>query len=223
MQVDPAAAKLPILALSTSSALHRKKAEKGLESAKQAALKLLSSRAHSRKEVGACSCWPPALHSSFTKYPTAGSISLRFATNGQLLEWGRSAAAAAAPPPAPKPTQLLFLMLPASHPQLKTKLLERGHELHDVRDALDRLEAVGLQVRAAAALPCAWSVAALHATRSTGRQWPAGGLAVAVRTQPKSPKVYCCWPRHRATPSLPRRLRGPSGGSPSGAPAASGW
>ncbi|KAI7845799.1 hypothetical protein COHA_000711 [Chlorella ohadii] len=57
---------------------HKKKAEKGLESAKQAALKMLSSRAHSRKE-------------------------------------------------------------------LKTKLLERGHELHDVRDALDRLEAVGLQ------------------------------------------------------------------------------
>ncbi|PRW33031.1 Regulatory recX [Chlorella sorokiniana] len=56
----------------------KKKAEKGLEGAKQAALKMLSARAHSRKE-------------------------------------------------------------------LKAKLLERGHELNDVRDALDRLEAVGLQ------------------------------------------------------------------------------
>ncbi|PSC73000.1 p-type h+-atpase isoform C [Micractinium conductrix] len=34
---------------------------------------------------------------------------------------------------------------PHSRKELKSKLLERGHELHDVRDALDRLAKVGLQ------------------------------------------------------------------------------
>lgn len=32
-----------------------------------------------------------------------------------------------------------------SRKELKVKLLEKGHELHDVRDALDRLQSVGLQ------------------------------------------------------------------------------
>lgn len=39
-----------------------------------------------------------------------------------------------------------WLWLPCPPPLVQAKLLERGHELHDVRDALDRLEAVGLQV-----------------------------------------------------------------------------
>lgn len=62
-------------------ASRRKKGDKAVDDAKQAALKMLGARAHSRRE-------------------------------------------------------------------LKTKLLERGHELHDARAALDRLQAVGLQVRA---------------------------------------------------------------------------
>lgn len=44
--------------------------------------------------------------------------------------------------PVPSPSPLV----PPT--QLKAKLLERGHELHDVRDALDCLQEVGLQVSA---------------------------------------------------------------------------
>lgn len=47
--------------------------------------------------------------------------------------------------PRPSPRQLPPLLLRAACCQLKSKLLERGHELHDVRDALDRLAKVGLQ------------------------------------------------------------------------------
>lgn len=97
-----------------------------------------------------------------------------------------------------------------SRRELKTKLLERGHELGDVRAALDRLQEVGLQVggRVGGQPGCL----ALY-----------GGVVWTPIPYPRARRVPPASHTRRAIKSLPRRLRAPSGGSPSGARAASSW